>query len=176
MNSVTMRAFREEMEELQKTAGFMTNVGTAVGNKLKAVPGLLQKAPAMLGKQVDNAGKTISAFSTPGKSLASGGRAMVSDFSGMGTGMKALMGYGAVMSGRDAIKKEDPTGQGRSRLQRSTAFAGEQMGSVIGQPFGLAGAVVGGAVGKRLGSGTGKALDLIRGRKATPTPPTTQGT
>ena len=73
----------------------------------------------------------------------------------------------------DALKKEDPTGQGRSQTERVSASLGEVAGNVLTSvpnsvinrlgvlalPVAFAGGMAGGYVGKKVGGAVGKTLD-----------------
>ena len=85
---------------------------------------------------------------------------------------------------RDAFKKEDPTGQGRSQTERIGASVGEVAGNImtslpnsvtnrlglLNLPVSLAGGLAGGYVGKKVGGAVGRVVDkgvsAVRGVEA----------
>ena len=74
---------------------------------------------------------------------------------------------------RDALKKEDPTGQGRSQTERIAGSLGEVAGNIVSSlpnsvtnrlgvlniPLSLGAGIAGGYAGKRLGSALGRVVD-----------------
>ncbi len=84
---------------------------------------------------------------------------------------KALMALGLVQGTYETMKPTDPTGMGRSRLQRGLQFAGQQAGGYISAPFGMAGGMVGSAIGDRTGAMLGSTIDRIRGYRPPAAPP-----
>ncbi len=109
----------------------------------------------------------------------------------MGAKMTALTT--ALPGINEALKREDPTGAGRSQTERITSSLGEVAGNVLASlpnsvtnrlgylniPLSFGAGVLGGSVGKRLGSAAGKAIDKgvssVRGVQAgdiTNAPPT----
>lgn len=75
-------------------------------------------------------------------------------------GAKALTLAGAIPTAMDALKKEDPTGRGRGRLERAAGAAGNILGGLAGSGFAmrrgngmllnLAGGIGGGLLGEKL--------------------------
>jgi len=131
---------------------------------------------------VGNAGQAVSNFGTPVKSFKQGwGHTFKPQGKPLGMGWKAFMGLQAAQGAYSVAKKEDPFGQGHSRLRRGLRFAGEQAGGFIGafggnRSLGLTGGIVGSMIGSRIGDTTGKIADRLRGHKTPPTlPPPPQG-
>lgn len=148
---ITLSAFIDEMDKI-KEAGAMKDIGDGALGLGKAV--------------VNNARNTFTAFKNPIKSLGSG-LSQADGFWG-----KASVGMGAAMTAPEAFSKEDPTGEGRSRVERSASWVGDQVGGLIGAAphagvWGqIGGSLIGGMVGRTAGKLTGKAVDAVRGYKS----------
>lgn len=178
MNPTMLAAFEDELEKiaLAKTA-FMANVGTKIVHTvkpaLKAGADLMRKGWNTGGNQTGRfkgwmgAGKEISATTgTAGKIYEN-----VSTLGGLTkhlpVGPKALtVGFGALQA-KDALKKEDPSGQGRSRAERLGSTIGGTAAGIAGGAMGIPGAIATGIAGDYLG---GRAGRLIKGRKPVPQP------
>lgn len=135
---------------------------------------LLLKEAAKIGP-VGNIRRTLSTMvNHPVRGVARGAKATVREFKKhpiIGTVGAAGLGMGAY----EAAKKEDPTGQGRSRFHRAARFAGETAGGLIGAPFGLlSGGIAGSFVGGQIGKAVGSAYDRMR-RPVAPAPAMVQG-
>lgn len=158
MNITTFRAFVKEASILQ-------NVGMRIMRTAKAIPGHIRGG-------IQNAGSTVSAFSTPIDSLKRGVKATFSP--DMPAWQKSLAGIGLVTGAAEVAPKEDPLRQGRSRFERATTAVGDQVGGLIGAPFGLVGGIVGSQIGRKAGMLTGKgaegAAKLLKRKKEEPAP------
>ncbi len=103
---------------------------------------------------------------------------MFEEFSSLGgatralpVGAKTMMALGTGLMARDALRPVDPTGQSRSRFERTTGLAANTVGGLVGSAIGnrirpgLAGSLIGGLAG---GVGLEKAvtapLSLFRKR------------
>lgn len=173
MSPATYLAFFDELRQI-KTAGLLQNVGMRIATTAKSAPRValnyVKAVPGEIGGGIQNAGKGIGAFGTPVQSLKAGWRTSVSDFGKMDPTMKALMGFGLLTSGHEAISKDDPIpGKNRGRVERVGAAVGDQVGGLMGSPFGFGGSAAASMVGRKAGGLAGKGVDLIRGRKK-PTP------
>lgn len=141
-------------EPKKKQAGFMQNVGTRIAKTV--------------GQQGKNVGNTLNTmFSSPVQGMKQGLKTTVGDLKGHPL-LTSMMAASTAMGVNDLRKKEDPSGEGRSRLRRATAFAGEQAGGLIGAPFSLAGGIAGGMMGKKIGDTIGGGIDMVRGYKKKP--------
>jgi hypothetical protein len=170
MKPATYLAFLDELGRI-KEAGLLQNLGTRITSGVKAVPGLIKATPGAIQGGIQNAGHAIGAFSTPIQSFKRGWQTSVTDFGKMGLGMKALAVTGLVAGGHEALAKEDPLGQGRSRTQRVGTAIGDQVGGIIGSPFGLAGGLVGSQIGRKAGGLVGKGVEVARNLKKKQAPP-----
>ena len=146
MNITMIRGFSDELEKI----AFMANVGTKIVNTIKPVGKYLQKgwnAGGWMGagKQGPGAFESVTSLGGLTKHLPVGNKSLT-------------VGFGALQA-KDAIKKEDPTGQGRSRAERmgslvggtAAGLAGMNMGLVGGMATGIGGDIVGGKLGKLVG-------------------------
>lgn len=163
--------------EREKTSGLIQNLGTRIVSNVRAAPGaalaMAKATPGAVQGGIRNAGSAVSAFATPVDSLKRGWQTSVTDFGKMGRGMKALTAFGLVTGGHEALAKEDPLRQGRSRTVRVGTAIGDQVGGLIGSPFGLAGGLVGGQIGRKAGGLVGKGVEVARNltkKKPQPTP------
>lgn len=147
---------------LLKNAGLIQNLGSRIRSAPSAALGLAKAVPGAMRGGIQNAGSAVSAFATPIDSLKRGWKTSVTDFGSMGTGMKALTAMGLVTGGHEALAKEDPLRQGRSRTVRVGTAIGDQVGGMIGSPFGLAGGIVGGQIGRKAGGLAGKGVEVAR--------------
>jgi hypothetical protein len=151
MNKTTMGAFVEEMV-LIKEAGFQIN---------QALP-FLGKHLRGSGSNVVNAGK---AMLHPVQGFKAGMTETVKGKGIMPAVNVGLTGLGAAAMVPGVVKKEDPSGHGRSRVARGLAAAGGTVGGIIGTPFGLTGGIAAGVAGEALGRGAGNLVDKARGIK-----------
>lgn len=149
-------SFLDEMQfiaspGLRKESGVMRNVGEW---SLKQARGI--------GKDIHGAAK---AFGSPTKGVSEGAKFIHNDFKSANPFWKAMTAYGLVSGAPEALAKEDPSGQGRSRLNRMTRFAGAQAGNVIGAPYGFVGGTLASLAGEGAGAMIGKGIDKARGIK-----------
>ncbi len=165
MNEITVLAFFDEIVKI-KEAGILRDVGMRILTKAKALPGAAAGA-------IDNAGKAVSSFSTPVDSLKRGWRMTTQDFGNMSGGQKGLLALGLMGSGHEALAKEDPLGQGRGRVERISTAVGDQLGGIIGTPFGITGGIVAGQIGRKAGSIVGKGLTAVGRSLKKPQPAST---
>tara|TARA_B100000214_G_scaffold371583_1_gene348237 strand:+ start:132 stop:848 length:717 start_codon:yes stop_codon:yes gene_type:complete len=150
-----------------------------------------------MGAEKLSLGQNIRALGAEGKGLFSGGvknapkRMFQAGIKGMkeggggwrgsaGTkqrylamGGKAMAVSQALPGVRDAFKKVDPTGKGRSQTERLFTSAGEVAGGVLTSlpnsvtnrlgllniPLSIGGSILGSSVGKKVGSSIGKTVD-----------------
>lgn len=167
MKTATYLAFLDELEKISfaKEASFMTNLGTRIVNTAKAAPraigGFAKSLPGHARTGIQQAGQAVSAFGTPIESLKRGVTMTTKDFHSMSPAMKALMGIGLVGSAHEALSKTDPLGQGRERPERVGAAIGDQVGGLIGTPFGVAGSLVAGQIGRKAGGLVGKGVGAV---------------
>lgn len=148
MNSVTLAAFRDEMEKIAftKKAGLLRDVGQNIGNTLK---GFVTPVSAMK-KGID---ATIYSVN-PTTKVVSHSR-MMPLLTGAFTGMEVPK----------LFKKEDPAAPGVSRTERVGRMLGSQAGMLIGMPHGLSGSIAGSVAGSYLGGKAGKATKKRLARK-----------
>ena len=64
---------------------------------------------------------------------------------------------------KDLFKKDDPTGQGRSRIARATGLAGNIAGGILGSSMGATAGTITGLAGGAIGRGVGAGIDKLRG-------------
>jgi hypothetical protein len=153
-------AFMDEMSKIAesraktKKAGFMANVGNRITSNVAG-------AGANIG------GALHQMFSHPIQGLARGAKETVTGLKGHPWLTAAILG-GTALGIHDLSKPVDPTGAGRSRAHRTAEFVGDQAGGLIGAPFGFAGSIAGGMMGKKIGDLAGKTIDKVRGYKRTP--------
>lgn len=161
MNTATYLSFLDELEKI-KEAGLIQNLGTRIRSAPSAALGLIKATPGAVRGGIQNAGSAVSAFSTPIDSLKRGWQTSVTDFGKMSPAMKGLAAMGLVTGGHEALAKDDPLRQGRSRTVRVGTAVGDQVGGLIGSPFGLAGGIVGGQIGRKAGGLVGKGVEVAR--------------
>lgn len=154
----------EELTEMakEKRAAFLLNAGPPI---------------RFTGRTMwSNIGNALHAIANhPGQAFKAGIKETMKDVT-TGHPLKRLGvgGLFALTTGSDVyntLKKEDPTGQGRSRLARGAQAAGSFAGGMMGAPYGLSGGVVGGLTGEAAGRMVGKGIDRLRGRNKIPSPP-----
>lgn len=138
-------------EGKKKQAGFMQNIGTRIATGIPRA-----------GANVGNTMKTM--FTHPVQGVKAGFKATTSDLKGKPL-LTSMLAASTAMGVNDLRKKEDPTGQGRSRASRAVGFVGDQAGGLIGAPFGISGSIAGSVVGKKIGDTVGKGIDKVRGYK-----------
>jgi hypothetical protein len=182
MNPVTAKAFQDELAKIAFRFS-RPDPATLAAELMKesAVPGMgIPGAAAVkkFGKGIaKNFVNTVEAAKTPVKSFKKGwhfgsepgesgwmlGKGKVTKY--LPLGPKALTVGSAALGAPDAFAKNDPSGQGRSKLERMSRWTGSNIGGIIGAPFGLTGAFAGGAMGEMAGAGAAKVVDRIRGYK-----------
>lgn len=150
MDNVTVLAC---IDELDKIAG-LRDAGTWARDQVQG--------------GIRNIGGAISSFATPVASAKAGARQMTKDLKGSlkspkGLGMAGLQMYGLVSQGRDALRPYDPSGEGRSRLHRTAALVGDQIGGLIGARHGMMGQITASMIGRKVGDVAGRAVDFARG-------------
>ena len=170
MNTATYLAFVDELEKIATTkeAGLLRDIGMRIA---KSSGNAARAARAGVQGGIQNAGNAVSAFSTPIDSLKRGLKASTTDFKSMGKMQKGLMGVGLLASGHEALAKNDPLGQGRGRIERASTAVGDQLGGLIGTPFGIAGGFVAGQIGRKAGSVVGKGIEAVRQSRKKPDAP-----
>lgn len=147
---ISIDSFSDELEKIANAAKITVRYGRRLA---KGVAKATSK----------NTLKTVRDFGTPIKSIKKGVKHDFRDVAKKGIkGINAghvLNVAGAASTAGDAFRKEDASGQGRSRVRRITAWAGDQAGGFVGARHGLAGAITGGLVGRRAGEMVGGAVD-----------------
>jgi hypothetical protein len=151
----TLQSFFSEMTKI--SAGIMLNVGPPIRLASGA-------AKAVRGAAGD-IGHTFQAMAHPGAGMKAGWKQTVED---VRTGHPVMTGLFVAGTGYDAynaMKKQDPSGENRSRLARLSQAAGSFGGGVMGAPHGLVGGVVGSLAGEQMGRMVGRGIDAARGRR-----------
>jgi hypothetical protein len=147
MNNIMLAAFIDEVEKIKEAGGLIKNLGDGAMGLGKAV--------------VRNARNTLKGFSTPVDSIREGLASNKSLFA------KTMLGTNAIMTAPQAFSSQDPSGMGKSRVERASSWLGDQAGGLIGAKHGiLTGPIVGATVGRTIGKTTGKTLDAVRGYRA----------
>lgn len=82
--------------------------------------------------------------------------------------LSLAMTANTAMNAKDLLNKEDPTGQGRSRLSRALEFGGTLGGGVLGATSGALGGTLMSMAGGAAGRGLGTLVDHVRGYSPTP--------
>jgi hypothetical protein len=165
MRAATYMAFLDELGKI-KEAGMMSNLGTKILTSAKGA-GRYLKNETQGG--IINAGKAVASWANPVNSFKKGLHTTIHDTKSMSVPMKALMGVGLLSSAHEATAKNDPMGKGRGRAERIGAALGDQVGGVMGAPFGIAGGLVSSQIGRKAGGVVGKGVDLLRRPKPQPT-------
>jgi hypothetical protein len=201
MNPYTLAAFEEELALIKK-AGFMRDLGTSAMKAVKAAPAAIKNgvkaAPGAAANtyrgSMNAVGDVYKNWANPVASAKAGAgvwaKGMAAPFragNNMSGGNRALSIAGNLMEAhsiytgaRDAISKNDPTGQNRGRGERVGALVGDRVGSFIGHGAGrgtipgLVAGMVSSGIGRRVGSTVGKGADLVAGRRR-PAPPQGEG-
>ena len=187
MHLRTLQAFGEELEKLASGR-------FATGLSPKDMARMLEKDAAFL----QNVGNRIVSFSrgvgenigqgvyntvvSPGAGLKEGWKhtlhhpteGMLSSFRKGGSHLGKVMAVGMVagtaMGANDLRKKNDPSGQGRGRMERVGEFAGQTLGGITGAPHHIMGGLAGMYAGGKILGGVGKAADkayaLVRRKPA----------
>lgn len=154
------------LKKKEKTAGLMTNLGTKILTKAKSLPRTALNAakslPGHARGSIQNAGSAVSAFSTPVDSFKKGLKMTTKDFGSMSKSQKGLLAVGLAGSTHEAVAKEDPLGKGRGRIERVATSVGDQLGGIIGTPFGITGGVVAGQIGRKAGSLVGRGAEAVQ--------------
>ena len=153
---IDFTAFIDEVEKI-KEAGFLQNVGSFVSRHAQGI-----------GKNLAGTAGTVL---RPGQAMREGMKATVDSMKTPGWGGKintALLVGGTGLMIPSVVKKEDPSGQGASRIARGARFAGGTIGGIMATPFGLSGGIAGGIAGDAVGKRVGSAIDRVRGLRKTP--------
>lgn len=161
-------------DEVEKIANAILGYGPKPMNTQKLSPPTMQPkvgtvptptmsmpklaAPGIWAGMKGNAQKTVTKLFTPVSSFKSGVNFMKADWAKGNKFNNGMLAFGAIQGLPSAIKKEDPTGSGRSRTQRMMQYVGSQAGGVIGAPHGVTGALVGSLAGDMAGGAIGKRL------------------
>ena len=131
MNPTTYRAFADELEKIAMLGRIKSGLKSALsmgwhGDMTKPVGHQARQSWWGQGRDIDYAN-----MSRPKKVLDN-----ISSLGGftrnLPIGAKTMMAAGAVLQGREALRREDPTGQGRSRAERMTGVAANTVGGLIG--------------------------------------------
>lgn len=172
VNKTTIQAFADEMEKI---------------SAFRIPPGLTQaaaKATKTVGNYAAGIGKnvmeTAKAFKTPVQSAKRGWHGIGPDgkkvpgadwggakYKKLPVGAKSLTVAGGILGAPDAFAKEDPTGAGRGRLERTARWMGGNVGGVIGSPFGMSGAIAGGLAGEMIGGAPSSFARRLRHKQVT---------
>jgi hypothetical protein len=153
MNSVTMRAFRDEMTKI----AILSYIGNAIRTGWHGPDPSTPHGAALLHPETGDPELAQTWFghgrvdkaSTPGSAARAAGAAKykkmgpfdkvfenVSTLGGatkhLPVGTKSLMLAGTAAMLPSTLKKEDPSGQGRSRAERLTGLAGSTVGGLFG--------------------------------------------
>ncbi len=175
MKTATILGFFDEFEKI-KEASFMRDVGMKILSKARNAPAAMMAAakavPGAAAGAVQNAGNAVSAFSTPVESFKRGLQMSTKDFSKMHSLQKGLMLTGLAGSAHEALAKEDPLRQGRGRVERAATAVGDQLGGIIGTPFGVTGGIVAGQIGRKAGKLVGKGAEAVHRSLKKPKPET----
>lgn len=146
MNPLALTAMRDEMEKIARA-----KVAGPMWNGMRA-----------------NAHNTIKGMFRPVDSMKKGWKYTVGDWNSGSMLGKGMMAFGAAAGLPEAVKREDPTGQGRSRVQRISRYVGSQAGGLMAAPFGFTGNVIGSIAGEAVGGAVGKTVDKVRGYRPRP--------
>lgn len=141
------KALAKEASELLKVAG--------LGSWAKTLPTRLR----------EDAVGTIKDVRHPIQGIKKGWRTQTGT---MGVASKALFGLGAYSGGKAALAKDDPSGKGRSKVERTGRFLGSTALGVIGLSHyralgGIPVGIAAGIAGEEVGGLGGKVVDKIRG-------------
>jgi hypothetical protein len=158
MNPTTLNSLADELEKIASLGTQAAAAGRWAAGHGQSVG---KWAKGHIQGSIRNAARTVEGFANPIKNMKAGwndrshkfDKSRMKDWK-MWSGAPATVGF-AALDAHAAMKKEDPTGQGRSRLERAGTAAGSLAGGMIGLPHGFTGGIVGstigGAVGKRVG-------------------------
>lgn len=177
MNQDMVRGFSDEMESIVKTSGgVLKEVGSRIVNTLRSAPEAaslaLRSAPSAIASYTykapnsiaSNIANTVRGFKNPIANASEGLRESIKWAPGNRLNSAMFVG-GTALGVPGVVKKEDPTGEGRSRLRRAATFAGETAGGLVGFKHGLSGNIAGTLLGHAAGSMAGKGIDKARGYK-----------
>lgn len=166
MNPVSIQAFFDELSVMEKDAGVISDLGTKIlrkaGPAARAVGRYMHKGWNTGG----NATGRFQGWMGAGREAASGraGKAFetVSSLGGLTrylpVGPKSLtVGFGA-LGANNALKKEDPAGQGRSRTERIGSLIGGTAAGIAGGNMGILGSMATGIAGDYVGGRIGRAI------------------
>lgn len=160
----------------EKKAGFMRDVGTNLGNTLKGFTRPVQAVKKGWHEGGWTQAQEANTMLRQGKTVGSLGQKWAKG-KGVGKylpGNKALTLASTAMMAPSAFKKEDPSGQGKSRTERIGALAGNTVGGLIGAPYGFSGSIAGSVLGEVGGRYLGKAVNKVTGKKKPKTAPVAQ--
>jgi hypothetical protein len=182
MNKYMMSAFLDELGDIVKEADVMRDVGDPIDTS----PSLKDRAMSLIGPNAINIGfglmsdlqnkrnitgdlsllgENVMHPSGFGPMIVPGAKSYFTGAPGTG-GWRALnlLGTGAtILEAKDALKKEDPTGNKRSRADRVSRVLGRVAGGVLGSGMGQTAGAVTGMVGESLGKGLGAGIDYLTG-------------
>lgn len=150
----------KEQGSKKKQAGIMQNVSAPV-----------RWAGRHTGEALSNLAETVGTLAAPREAVRAGWRETVEGLKTPGMGGKfnaGMLALGTAASIPGMAAKNDPSGQGDSRIARGAAFVGSQVGGLMGAPFGLTGGLAGGIAGDIAGRKVGRAIDRVRGYKPAP--------
>lgn len=160
-------AFEDEMSKIA-AAGAMTNIGgritSWVGKKAKSIGGWAKKQPG-------NLLEAGAAHLNPVKGLKEGWKFNWDPKTGGGNMGRALFLGGTALSAGSIIPKNDPMGNGDSRMTRALRFAGGTATGLIASKYGVLPSIAYGIAGDMAGGAIGKRIDKARGYKPPPPPP-----
>lgn len=171
--SPLFNAFDDELRGIVKEAidPAMIRRGAAAGGKfLRSAADVVSGNKNTIRQNLTGAGRALK---NPVEGFKAGLKHIKGEFSSGGNVSKAMLVGGTALGAPEVMAKDDPRGQGRSRVHRGIQAAASTVGGVITAPFGLSGGLAGSAVGDVVGHQVGKTVDRFRGlRRATPTPTT----
>lgn len=146
---INFESFSDELEKISSLGSMASSAGKWMQGQYRGV--------------LNNAAKTIGGFKNPIQSIKRGWNHPTHKWD-----PKNWKTYGGVpmtvattaLDAHSAVKKEDPTGQGRSRLERVGTAIGNFGGGMIGQPHGVTGSLLGSAIGRGVGKRVGQAANF----------------
>ena len=116
-----------------------------------------------------NVGEAAAAWTKPRESLSKGWKeTWRPGGQPLHPAWKALMGYSLLTGAQQALPKKDPTGMGHSRIRRTARLVGDQVGGIMGAPFGFWGGTASSMIGSKIGDTAGAAVDRLRGHRPQP--------
>lgn len=150
---ISFSSFIDEVESIQKEAGWMTN---------KALPWVKTQGKGIGG----NLAATAKGFASPAQGLREGTRFTLAGLKGGQGLMGALNLAGLGLTALQApmyLSKEDRLHSGDSRFVRGARFVGSQVGGLIGAPHGISGGIAGGLAGEAIGRYAAKGAERLVG-------------